>query len=163
MSSMIDLIEAVSESPFTSVIAILLFIAAIKGLYEFVKWIKTELNAWYLNKNTEDKKEENIDQRIEKLETENSLQFEKLQSLEDSMIIVNDTLANIQENMRLQTVVSLRAEILRIWHEVVAQGYITQAQYEVFQGLSEVYLENKGNGLFRNKIIPEIEKLEVRD
>lgn len=163
MKDLLNFIKVAFESPFNLFFSIFLFIAAIKGTYEGVKWIKEELNKWYENKHTADEKDENTSQRIAHLESDNKLQFEKLQSLEDSMFTLNDTLDSIQESMRMQTVVTLRAEILHMWHEVVEQGYITQAQYEVFQGLSEVYLDNNGNGLFRNKIIPEIESLEVKD
>lgn len=163
MNSLLDLVKAISESPFTSIVAIILFIAAIKGVYEFVKWIKTELNKWYQTKHDQEEKDETTGNRLNQLERDNRLQFEKLSSMEDNMITMSETLKTIQENMRLQTVVSLRAEILRIWHEVMEQDYITQAQYEVFQGLSEVYLDNHGNGLFRNKIIPDVEKLEIKD
>lgn len=163
MKDLLDFLQVSFESPLNTLLVIFLFIAAIKGTYEGVKWIKGELNKWYQSRHTEEEKDESTGQRLDQLEKENKLQFEKLSSMEDNMILMTDKLNAIQENMRLQTVVSLRAEILRIWHEVMEQGYITQAQYEVFQGLSEVYLDNKGNGLFRNKIIPDVDKLEIKD
>ena len=163
MKDLLEFLQVAFESPLNTLLVIFLFIAAIRGTYEGVKWTKGELNKWYQTRHTEEEKDETTGQRLDQLERDNRLQFEKLSSMEDNMITMGETLKTIQENMRLQTVVSLRAEILRIWHEVIKQGHITQAQYEVFQGLSEVYLDNNGNGLFRNKIIPDVEKLEIKD
>lgn len=163
MKDVLDFLQVAFESPVSTLFTIFLFIAAIKGLYEGVKWIKGELNNWYQVRYKTEVKDENTEQRLDHLEKENQLQFEKLSSLEDGMFTLTDTLDKMRENIRIQTVVSLRAEILRTWHEVMGQGYITQAQYEVFEGLKDVYLSNDGNGLFKNKIIPEVEKLEVKE
>lgn len=163
MDEIITFVESAFESPVSAIVGILLFIAAIRGLYEFVSWIKKELNKWYEGKNEEENAEKKLEERVTNIEKDNSLQFEKLSSLEDAVISVNDKLDNMYDSMKESTICTFRAEMLRLWHECSAQGNATQAQMDTFERMAELYLAQGGNGLFRNKIIPEFRAFEIKD
>lgn len=162
MSSLLDLIKAISESPFTSIVAIILFIAAIKGVYEFVKWIKTELNKWYQAKHDQEEKDESILGRLEKLETENAEQTNKVKDISETLENINNEIKGIREDYAKVTVALTRASLHSIYDNLKGRDFISEAEYETFMDLKEVYLASGGNAIFKNKIIPYVESLPVK-
>ena len=163
MSDLLSLVKAVGESPLVSIVAIILFIAAIKGLYEFIKWIKTELNKWYQTKHDEEEKDETIIERLDKLEAENIEQTEKCASITTALDNINNQIASIREDYNKVTVALTRASLHNLCYSLKDSDHITEAEYETFVDLRDVYLGCGGNAVFKNKIIPYVESLPIKD
>ena len=163
MSDLLSLVKAVEESPFVSIVAIILFIAAIKGFYEFVKWIKIELNKWYQTKHEEQEKDETIFERLDKLESENTEQTNKVTDISTTLNNINNEIKGIREDYTKVTVALTRASLHALCDDLKDRDYITEAEYETFIDLRDVYLASGGNAVFKNKIIPYVESLPVKD
>jgi hypothetical protein len=52
--------------------------------------------------------------------------------------------------------------LYHIYSKCRKNGYIDQAEYECFEKLKMYYLNNNGNSVFKHKIIPYIDSLEVK-
>lgn len=146
----------------TILIIFILFCLAIKGIVEFIEWVKRKLEDWRKTKNAPEEKEEDmisrissLEGRVERLERHDTFQYEKLQDIDKK-------LDDMREENRQQTVAQNRSALMRIYHEVKERGYITEDEYETFNALATNYLACNGNGLFKNHIIPEVERMDVR-
>lgn len=163
MNDLLDFLKVAFESPMSSLVVIFLFIAAIKGTYEGVKWIKGELNRWYQNKHDEQEKDETIMERLEKLEAENMEQTIKCTNITEALIQINEQIKDIRNDYNKVTVALTRASLHTLCHSLKDRDSITEAEYETFTDLRDVYLASGGNAVFKNKIIPYIESLPVKD
>lgn len=163
MNDLLDFLKVAFESPMSSLVVIFLFIAAIKGTYEGVKWIKGELNRWYQNKHDEQEKDETIMERLEKLETENIEQTNRCTNITEALIQINEQIKDIRDDYNKVTVALTRASLHTLCHGLKDRDSITEAEYETFTDLRDVYLTSGGNAVFKNKIIPYIESLPVKD
>lgn len=163
MSDLIKFIQSAFESPVNAVMIILLFIAAIRGLYEIVKWFKNELNNWYNNRQKEEDRVEQVEQRLDTLEQENQRQFEKLDSIDATLQNITATLEMMAEQERANTVAICRSTLWRLYLEFEDRETITSAEYETFMDLADRYLKNNGNSVFKDKIIPYVKNIPVKD
>ena len=163
MSSLLDFIKAFGDAPLVSFVAIILFIAAIKGLYEFIKWIKEELDKWYKVRHEEDEKDETIAERLDKLEKENEEQTNRCESITAALANINRQIMCVREDYAKVTVALTRASLHNLCDDLKDREYISEAEYETFVDLRDVYLKSGGNAVFKNKIIPFIENIPVKD
>lgn len=163
MGELLDLINAVEESPFVAIVSIILFVAAVKGLYEFVKWVKGELNKWYQTKYDAQEKDETIKDRLDKLEAENAEQTTECANIVAALSDINQQIADVRNDYKQVTVALTRVSLHNLWHNLADRDSITEAEYETFTDLRDVYLASGGNAVFKNKIIPYIESLPVKD
>lgn len=65
-----------------------------------------------------------------------------------------------EDNRR--TVATLRNTLWRNHKEFTEQGYVTPEGLKTFEELGAVYTEAGGNGIFTEKLKPEVEALEIR-
>lgn len=163
MKELLELIRSGFTTPINAIIIIVMFIAAIKGVYEFIKWIKAELNEWYTKKYTTDEKKENIEERIIQLEKNDEKQFKILDEFSKSLSTIDGKLDDLTSNQAQEAVALTRASLNNMYPILKEQGYLTKSQYETWSNLADIYLARGGNHVFAQKIIPEIEKLEVKD
>jgi len=185
MSDLMAFVQTAFESPLNSIITIILFIAAIRGIYEMIKWVKGELNTWYQNKHTAEEKDQTLEERIDKLEEDNNRQFEKLESIDATLqnvtatleVISNETakrLDDLQEstkkhfeeidkNSKRRSVIANRSTLYQLHREFMKKESITLAERQMFDAVSAEYLACGGNSVFKNKIIPEVEALPIKD
>ena len=162
-NKMVDLIEFMSSSPLQSIIAIVLFLAAMKGLYESIGWIRKQLEEWYKKRSAEDNAEEQTIERIETLEKNDCEEFKLINGLQDSLNNISDKIDKMRENQDKQSVAMCRASLNAMYPLIKDQGYLTKSQYETWFDLSSIYLESGGNHVFAEKIIPEVNNLQVKD
>lgn len=163
MSDLISFVQSVFQSPINSIITILLFIAAIRGTYEIVKWAKGELNNWYNNKQQEEDEIDEIENRLSILENENKRQFEKLDSIDGTLVQITATLDKMAEENRANMVATCRSALWRLYIDFENRDSITSAEYETFMDLADRYLKNNGNSVFKDKIIPYVKTLSIKD
>lgn len=173
MDDLISFVEAAFSTP-ASIVIVILTIAAAKGVYEFICWVKKELDRWYDTRHVEDTKKDDFVNRMKTLEENDALQFEKLASLEDSITTINDKIEEmardnkeafetIAENARIATVAQVRNALYCLSNELRGLDHLTIAQSENWCDLRDLYLLNNGNSIFKEKIIPEIDKIPVRE
>lgn len=172
MDKFIELFKAFT---FTEVVmVIVLLILGLKGTAEILKTIKSDLETWYQKKRGIEQKEETLESRVSKLEESDKVQLEKLDQIEDSVQKLtcfleetvqdrNRRLDEITESHKNAVVAQARASLYKISKDLDGRDYITSTEYEIFSGLSEQYLQNGGNSIFKNKIIPAIEALPIRN
>ena len=160
---MTSFLEYITDSPIKAIVVIVLFALAVKGFYEFIAWVKKELNKWYDAKNTQEKVDTKIEDRISHLERENGLQFDKLSSMEDSIIIITDKLDTLSKDIKANNVSQARASLYRLYRDFENRDSITMSEYETYRNLADLYLTQGGNSTFKNKIIPFMESLPVKD
>lgn len=163
MDALLDFVKVGFASPTNTLVGIILFIAAVRGLYEFVKWVKSEMEVWYNKKYTADEKSENIEDRLTKLEETDERQINAIKSLEVSLSNIDSKLDDMSGRFNHQCVAVIRHSLYSMYPQIKEQGYLTQSQYETWKDLADVYLSKGGNHTFAEKIIPEVDKLEVRD
>ena len=163
MSDIITFIQTAFDSPVNSIVIILLFIAAIRGLYEIVKWIKKELDTWYTSRLKEENRVDNFEGRLESLEKENQRQFEKLENIDATLQDITATLEIMAEQERANTVAICRSTLLKMYSDLEGKPSVTSAEYETFMDLADRYLKNNGNSVFKDKIIPYVKDLQIKD
>lgn len=163
MKDLIEFIETAFESPINTFITIILFMLAIKGIYESVRWIKTELNNWYNTRNIKEVQGSAVEKRLDNLEEENQTQYDKLEGIESTLKDITTRLDAITEYNRANTVAMCRASLWNWYENVKDRETINSAEYETIIDLADVYLQNNGNSVFKNKIIPFLKSIPVRD
>jgi hypothetical protein len=163
MKELMEFIETAFVSPMNTFITIILFMLAIKGIYESVRWIKTELNNWYNARNVREQLGNTVEKRLDNLEEENRTQFGKLEGIEAALKDITTRLDAITECDRANTVAMCRALLWNWYENVKDRDSINSAEYETIVSLADVYLQNHGNSVFKNKIIPFLKSIPVRD
>ena len=163
MKDLMDFLEAAFESPMNTLITIILFILAVKGIYESVRWIKTELNAWYKKRNSEEELGNQMSERLDALEQETKNQSDKLESIDATLQNISASIEMMAENSRNNTVAVCRSSLWNWYENVKNRESINSAEYETIMDLSKVYLDNNGNSVFKNKIIPYLQNVPVKD
>lgn len=143
-------------------IVVLLLLVCGKYLIDLFGWFKNYLEGWRKNKNGVEEHNRTVEERIEELEEENEKQDEKLSGLEAGQLLINQKLDEMKEQDRKETIALYRSTLLRLWHESKEQGYMTESQFEVYSAIAGIYKDLGGNGLFRHKILPEMDAMDVR-
>ena len=163
MKDLMDFLKAAFESPMNTLITIILFILAIKGIYESVRWIKIELNAWYKKRNLEEELGNQVGERLDTLEQETKNQSDKLESIDATLQNISASIEMMAANSRNNTVAICRSSLWNWYENVKNREFINSAEYETIMDLSKVYLDNNGNSVFKNKIIPYLQNVPVKD
>ena len=172
MDAFLDLCKEFSAA--TIVTVLILFILGLKGAADLLKTAKADLESWYQKKRGIEKKEETLEGRVSKLEENDQKQIKKLDQIEDSVqqLVVflqgaiedrNKRLDELTESHKQAVVAQARASLYKISKDLENCDYITTEQYEIFHDLATVYLSQGGNSIFKNKIIPTIEALPIRN
>lgn len=163
MNDILEFCKIAFDSPLETLLIIFLFIAAIRGLYEGVKWIKGELNRWYQTRHTEEEQDENLRDRIGLLEEDNQRQIQTLKDINTTLDFIMDTLRKMTEDEKANTVALCRTQIWILYKKLKDQDTLTSAEYETFMDLADRYLKNGGNSVFKDKIIPYLKNIPVKD
>lgn len=168
-------IDLFSTFTFAEVIAVIvLTILGLKGAVELFKTIKKDLETWYQKKRGIEKKDETIEQRVQRLEENDEKQIKCLDEISDNIDKIIERIDQISSDARIKldkinedyrntTVAESRATLYQLAKELENREYISMAEYETFVDLSQIYLNNGGNSVFKNKIIPTIESLPIKD
>lgn len=160
MDAVIDLIQNYGV---TAIVIIILTCIAAKEVIEFRSWVKGKLHAWKDKENSKEDKEETIDERLTRLETHDSWQYEKIKEMVESMEDIKELLMQNQEKQDEATVAMCRALLKNIADEALEKQYLTTVEFETFSALADVYIFRKGNHYMKDKIIPEVLKLPVKN
>ena len=160
-----ELIKMISDNGIGGVvITFILFCLVVRGVIDFVKWIKKSLEDYRAGKNSKEDEVKNImslisslDKRVTMLEEQNALQNDCLEAM-------THKLDDIAEDQRKQTVAAFRSTIMRIHSDVFSRTppRISQIEYETFCDIADIYISKNGNHTAKDKLIPEIKDLYNR-
>lgn len=147
----------------TLLILIIFLFLAVKEVCGAVVWVKDKLNAYHNKRNKTEEEKESVDERLTKLEKHDNWQYNALLDVTRSLQSINNTLADMQKKQEEATVATARSALYRLSQEILAKGYMSQIEYDCFKELYDVYIENHGNHSMKDKIAPEVFKLEIRN
>ena len=146
------------------VVTFILLCLAVRGVVDFVKWVRKLLEDYRAGKNMKEDEVKNImnlisslDTRVTMLEEQNALQNNCLEAM-------THKLDDIAEDQRKQTVAAFRSTIMRIHSDVFSRTppRISQIEYETFCDIADIYISKHGNHTAKDKLIPEIKDLYNR-
>lgn len=157
------LIELIEKYGVTAIIVIILFAVAVKQVVEFCSWAKGKLDAWRDKENDKDDKAESVEDRLTRLENHDNWQYEKINDVAESIEDIKELLVQNQEKQDEATVAMCRALLKNIADEALEKKYLTTIEFETFSSLSDVYIFRKGNHAMKDRIIPEVLKLPIKD
>lgn len=156
---------------FTQFLTFIVFLTlGLKGLSEIYKGIKSNLEGWYQKKRGIEKKDETLEQRVAKLEESDEVQIDRLNTISSEVKQIVDSLANIQnklneldDNNKRRSVILSKSQLYRLHSEFMKRGYITMAEREMFDSLSDEYIACGGNSIYKDSVIPEVRSIEIRN
>ena len=172
---MMDQIEYLSHfSPLEAIGLIVAVVIIISIVWNFSKKVYSELETWRTKKNSIEDEKEGVEKRIAALEANDKRFDDKLDTiaagvqevaagLETFSESVNKRLDDMAEETRERSVANARATLYSLAKELEGRDHISKAEYETFSELSQIYIRNGGNSVFKNKIIPFVESLPIKD
>lgn len=144
-------------------IFIILLAVGTKFIIDLIDYFKNKLEKWRKDKNGEEDTIDTLEDKIKKLEQSDGRQMEKLNDIDARIQNIASSLELMAENNRNNIVTTARSNLYRLHKEFTVQGYVTLAEREMFDSVSSIYLNNGGNSIFKNKIIPEVEALPIKN
>lgn len=142
-----------------SIRLIFLAFAFVMGVWKIVEWTLDKLNLYHNKLSAK----ETLETDIEALKASDVKQTQNIEDLKTGLKEIKDLLETFKQNERQATVAQIRPQLLHLYYKCTEQGYVTQAELETFDDLSQIYLSNKGNASFKHKIIPEFMKLPIKN
>ena len=149
-----------------ALIFLVLFLIAIREGYNFCVWVKTEILDRYHEKS---QRTENVEERFKKLKVINQKEDKEIGALKQEFASLKDQMNDMKNqysqgqarNIEYHLAI-VRNTLYHIYSKCRKNGYIDQVEYECFEKLKMYYLNNNGNSIFKYKIIPYIDSLEVK-
>lgn len=158
-----DFIRAVSDLSGTTVLMLVVFgFVAIKQFYEAVAWAKARLEDWRDKKNGIEKKEASVESRLSLLEERGEWQYQELMKQSQTLDKIVEMMEKNSADQDAVTIATARATLNQIATKSLADGYISEADYETFENLAQIYLAKGGNHTMKQKTIPAVEKLPIK-
>lgn len=149
-----------------ALIFLVLFLFAIREGYNFCVWVKTEILDKYHKKS---QRTENVEERFEELKVINQKEDKEIGDLKQEFASLKDQMGDIKNQYTQWQAKDIeyhlaivRNTLYHIYSKCCKNGYIDQAEYECFEKLKMYYLNNNGNSIFKHKVIPYIDSLEVK-
>jgi methyl-accepting chemotaxis protein len=99
---------------------------------------------------------------IETLKQTDEQQRKAVEQLSDSVTSIHKSLNDFKAENKEQVVASYSSTLYRLYMEAVSKGYTDRAALETFSNMSDIYLKNGGNSVFKNKIIPQYMELPIK-
>ena len=170
-----DTIEIASRyNTWEIVLLLVALVVIIMTGINFLQKVYGFMEDWRRKKNKEEDKDDDMAKRVAALEQSDVVMGGKLdtisagvQQLAASMTIMSESLNKRLDDMAVEnrktSVAQARSILYQLASEFEKKDHISTAEYETFTNLSEIYIKNGGNSVFKNKIIPTIEAKPIRD
>lgn len=100
---------------------------------------------------------------IEKLSKTDAEHKQSIKDLSDSVSVIQTSLDDLKAENKEQVIASYSSTLYRLYMEATKVGYTDRAALETFSKLSEIYLRNGGNSVFKKKIIPQFMDLPIKE
>lgn len=163
---MSEISEMLNLNWMTVLVGIFVLLFAVKEIIEIVGFFKNRYHFSTAN----EQKINSIEERLSELERRNDKQDETLVDIKDCLHRIEDNQQKSEERQQKveeqnnETFKGLLGERLySLHHRFTQQESITNVDYETFSTLSEDYTKRKGNHSIKNKIIPEVNNLPLKN
>lgn len=158
-----SLIYLFKEYTLPTLFTLIVFIfLAVKEIWGAVEWVIGKLNAYHNKRSKNEKEKLSTDDRLITLEKHDRWQYDVLMDVKKSLAEMNKTLEGMNKKQEKATVATARSALYHLSHDILERGYMSEIEYECFKELYDVYIENNGNHTMKDKIAPEVFKLEIR-
>ena len=148
----------------SAIIFLVLCFAAIKEVWDnIICWILEKLNLYHRKKSDKEDEKEILNNRIAKLEEHDNWQYNQLLEITNTLKEIRDDMKKNEDYQKQCTVASYRSTIYSLHKDFTEKGYLTQIEYETFKELSDIYIECNGNHTCKDKLIPEVLDLPIKD
>lgn len=156
------LIQLVKEcSPIEIIVAILLIIKSVEFIIDKVKNGSDILNIYYKKRNKEEKNDESIQDRLNRLESRDEDFAKALNNINYSLGKLDEKMNRLEDNQKKTTVASSRSTIYRVCNEVIEKKWMSQIEFEILDDLSKVYTSAGGNHFAKDVLLPKAMALPV--
>lgn len=147
------------SNPVQLIMTIVLMIVVGEWCWNKYKFLKSRADDYYSKRVAEDNFHADV-QNVNQIVDEHTQMFENINSQLQRM---NERLDDIEKQRDKDFVVSARTSLYQLYEILKDREYLTMSEYEAFDKLAQRYLDKKGNGMFKNVIIPTILDKPVKD
>ncbi len=156
-------IQELLKDPLAPVVALLVLFYAAQEVIKNWDWVKGRFDGCVqraIQKNDEEKKEKEIEKKVDELAATSLQHTQSMERLERSLEELNQTmkegLKRLEDDRKKDTRASARATLLSLYENLKDKDSLELGEYETFSDIAERYIKAGGNGPFKCKIIPEI-------
>jgi len=153
----INLLQTVDFT--TVILGVFLILFATKEVLEILGYFKGKFHI----KTVIDEEKDNIKTRIAILEEHDKLQYNTLKEVVAGIEDIKNSLRIKEEKEREKDVVVLRVQLYGLYKTFVTRGYVDKSGLQTYISLGKIYEEAGGNGIFTQKMKPEVLALPIRD
>ena len=136
---------------------IMLFVIQKGG--ELFKWFKGRADDYHKNES----KKEDSEEEVSKLKKDFVESQQVMYDIKKALSALHRRLDEYEICRKEDFVVSSRATLFRLYEDFKDKEELTLSEYETFNNLADRYLADGGNGVFRHKIIPEMQAKSIND
>lgn len=173
--------ERVLENPSTTILVVILLLYLVKEGYSLYKWYKDRADDYHKDKSEDENFHEQVEEIVKTIEQHTDT-FKKINEAMDGIIKqikqiesrFDDDLRHEREERRKDRedaekerkadyIADSTAWLRLLYKELKDEPSITITDYNTFNGIAERYIKAGGNGLFKNRIIPEILSKPIND
>lgn len=156
------------------IVAIIISFLIVKDIYQGIKWVKDRFEGYHEEKNKIEEHDDDIENRISKLEKHDKWQYGQLEDLKvqlanltqlvkENHTDIHNQLTELNKNNKEIAVASLRDTINRIHRFAMSKGCISHQDLLTFTEAVRIYRESGGDGMVDEKLYPEVMSLPISD
>ena len=147
------------SNPVQVIITVVMLIVVGEWLFNKWKFLKGRADDYYSKRKADDSFHANAD-KVNQIVSEHTQMFENINT---QLTEMNKRLDDIEQQRDKDFVVNARTSLYQLYEVLKDRDYLTMSEYEAFDKLAQRYLDKKGNGMFKNVIIPSILEKPVKD
>ena len=144
----------------TIIIFLALLLMAFFGVAEAKNKIKGYFDVYYNKRNSSDKRDQEIDDRLEKLENASKSDEERFNDLSRSIGDIKVIIEKIQDSQNRSNMATARSAMYRIANELLSKQWMSQTEYDTLSELSSVY-SDAGGTISKHSLIERALSLPV--
>ena len=147
------------------ILLVLVFVSVefiISKIKKIVDWSKAKKKEYHETESEKEEKEETIDDRITRLESNDQMQNQKIEEIQNTLTVNGGVLVEIKKSQDAVTMATCKHTLVNLHEEYMKQGYVTQDQLDTFLGIGDVYESAGGNGTYHLKLKPDILNLPLK-
>lgn len=162
MEHYITLITSAESPVLVVIISFILVFLFIKEIYAAIQWVIARLDGYHNIKDKQENKEEDVEERLKKLESHDYAHWNKLNEMSEEIKEIISMIKCVQETQAKTTIDTYKGSIFRIYHDAMRNKFISQTELDRFIEICKIYKEAGGDGVVDEKIYPEILKLPIK-
>lgn len=152
-------IQGFFDNPVTLLLSFCVMLYVIKEAITLYKWYKDRADDYHHRQ----AHSEGFEAKVDALEKSIAEQGKTLVEINKTLTAVHTRLDEYETDRKEDFIVSSRATLYQLYEDLSSKEELTLSEYETFTNLADKYLAKGGNGVFRNKIIPQIKNMKIKD